>query len=143
MMSSRCIVFFTVTLCLITSRIIQCFCLICLAHLVAVQCVSCHRNTPATRRTRRDKQSMDTSQMMKASSIILDALNSIDYLSHSLFASSPSRDVAQLFCDKNSSLGFIDLVSTKTDPVSSLGHSRATLNRSADLATNRRDENVV
>ena len=29
------------------------------------------------------------------------------------FASSPSRDVAQLFCDKNSSLGFINLVSTK------------------------------
>ena len=51
--------------------------------------------------------------MMKASSNILDALNSIDYLSHSLFASSPSRDVAQLFCDKNSSLGFINLVSTK------------------------------
>jgi hypothetical protein len=32
----------------------------------------------------------------------------------------------------------------KTDPFSSLGHLRATLSRFiADLATNRRDENVV
>ena len=53
----------------------------CPVHLVAVQCVSCHRNTPATRRTRRDKQSMDTPQMME-STIIWDAIivPSITYL---------------------------------------------------------------
>ena len=65
---------------------------------------------------------MDTLQMMKPeiiwSSGHLEFYHlepTVDYhrLLAFLITSSPSRDVAQLFCDKNSSLGFINLVSTK------------------------------